>query len=55
MDIEERPLKTLDIVEVPMNNEVAINNDSKEFRKILTNLTNKENKILPKSKSTCSW
>ena len=35
------------------NHDVAMNNDNDEFIKTLTNLANKENKILPKIKSTC--
>ena len=36
------------------NDEVAMNNDNNEFRKMITNSTNKANIILPKVKSTCS-
>ena len=40
MDIEEDPFETLDIVEV------AINNETHEFRKIITNLENKGNMLI---------
>ena len=50
-----RPFEILDIVQVAINNgEVAMINDNNEFRKMITNLATKENKILLKSKSTCS-
>ena len=48
MDIEEEPFETLDIVEV------AMNNDSNDFRKMITNLANKGNIISQKIKSTCT-
>ena len=55
MEIKEGPFKTPVVVEVSMNNdEVAMNNDNNEFRKMITNSTNKANIILPKVKSTCS-
>ena len=47
MDIEEEPFETLDIVEV------AINNETHEFRKMITNLENKGNMILQKIKCIC--
>ena len=47
MDIEEEPFKSLDIVEV------AINNETSKLRKIITNLVNRGNMILQKIKSTC--
>ena len=47
MDIEEEPFETLDIVEV------AINNETGELRKMITNLKNKMNMILQKIKSPC--
>ena len=38
MNIEEGPFETLDIVKVAMNNdEVAMNNDNNEFRKMVRN------------------
>ena len=56
MDIEEGPFEKLDIVDTAMNNdEVAMNNDNKELRKMITNSGKKENIILLKIKSTCSW
>ena len=55
MDIKEGIFKTPVVVEVSMNNdEVAMNNDNNEFRKMITNSTNKANIILTKVKSTCS-
>ena len=47
MYIEEKQFESLDIVEV------AVNNDKNRFRKIITNLENKGNKIIQKIKSTC--
>ena len=47
MDIKEELFKTLDIVEV------AMNNDNNNFRKMITILENKGNMILQKIKSTC--
>ena len=55
MDNEEGPFETFDIVEVAMNNdEVSMNNDNNEFRKMITNSATKEKIILPKIKSTGS-
>ena len=55
MDIEGGPFEILDIVEVAMNNDdVAMTNDNNEFKKMVTNSSNKENIIIPKIKSTCS-
>ena len=48
MDIEEEPFETLDIVEV------AMQNDSNDFRKMITNLANKGNIISQNIKSTCT-
>ena len=48
MDIEEGPFETRDIVEVAMNNdEVAMNNNNNEFRRMATDSSNKENILLP--------
>ena len=55
MYIKEGQFEKLGIVGVAMNNdEVALNNDNNEFRKMITNSANKENIILPKIKSTLS-
>ena len=55
MDIKEGPFETLDIVEVAMNNnQVAMNNDNNEFRKMITNYANMDNIIVPKIKATWS-
>ena len=52
MDIEEGPFETLDIVETAMNNdEVAMNNDNNELRKMITNSGKEENILLLKIKS----
>ena len=55
IDIEKGPFETLDRIQEAMNNDdVAMNNGNKEFRKMVTNSANKGNIILPKIKSTCS-
>ena len=46
MDIEEKPIETLDIVEF------AIKNDNNQFRNMITNLAHKGNMILQIMKST---
>ena len=55
IDIEKGTFETLVIIQEAMNNDdVAMNNGNKEFRKMVTNSANKGNIILPKIKSTCS-
>ena len=47
--MKEGPFETRDIVEVAINNdEVAMNNNNNEFRKMATNSSNKEKILLPK-------
>ena len=55
IDIEKGPFETLDILQEAMNNDdVAMINGNKEFRKMVTNSANKGNIILLKIKLTCS-
>ena len=55
IDIEKGPFETLDRIQEAMNNDdVAMNNGNKEFKKMVTNSANKGNIIQPKIKSTCS-